>query len=167
MSQVIINVAEQGTELITNTQNICHSLWIFLPRKCVQKLQSLTTICEANQRKKVHCCVMKKGNVIFKAVVAKKTRDRDHPYMFTFPSCVWTSWSTGFSLCPGCLCSICNVTNIHIHQYLQWVVIGVPNVSTAYVATFLSRLLMSLSKGLFAWALMRHSWALWYSCSPM
>lgn len=48
-----------------------------------------------------------------------------HPSVFTFPSCVWTFWSTGFSLCPGCLCSICNVTNIHIHQHLQWFVIGV------------------------------------------
>lgn len=91
-----------------------------------------------------------------------------HPYAFTSPSCVWTSWNTCFSLCPGCLCGICNMTNIKIHQYLQWFVTeGVLNVPTAYIATFLSRLLMSLSKGFFAWALMRHSWAVWYSCSSM
>lgn len=91
-----------------------------------------------------------------------------HPYTFTSPSCVWTSWNTCFSLCPGCLCGICNMTNINIHQYMQWFVReGVPNVPTAYIATFFSRLLMSLSKGLFAWALMRHSWAVWYSCSSM
>ncbi len=39
------------------------------------------------------------------------------------------------------------------------------NKSSSYIATFLSRLLMSVSKGFFAWAVMRQRWALLYSCS--
>lgn len=175
MSHVIINFAEHLTESITNARNsLPFSVNFFTQQICSETPKLNNDLQSKSTRKR--CYIMKKNisrNVIFKVLtcaIPDNMRDEirlTHPYMFTFPSCVWTFWSTAFSLCPGCLCSICNMTNIHSNQYLQWFVIGVPNVSTAYVATFLSRLLMSLSKGLFAWAFMRHSLALWYSCSSM
>lgn len=115
-----------------------------------------------------------------------------HLYTFTCPSCLWTSWSTCLSLCPSCLYSICNMKTIHIHG-ISSVICGrgpfksktpknknayfkakninessgqiIVNKSSSYIATFLRRLLMSLSKGFFAWAVMRQPWALSYSCS--
>jgi len=109
-----------------------------------------------------------------------------HLHVFTWPSSHWTSWSTFPSVRPSCPYSIWNMDTGYTHRIssgsthilnsnskrifkpivrIQCELPVFVNQSSSYIATLLSRLLMSLSKGFFAWAAMRQPWALSYSLS--